>query len=135
MIILFDVDNTLLYSGGAGGLAMRRAFHQLYDIEDGFRRVEFSGRTDWSILRDAMRLHGLLDGRAADFTNEMARFQEAYYRLLAPALHEADGGRAMPGVAELLAALSGRDGVRLGLATGNFRQGAFMKMRHFGLDG
>ena len=38
-IILFDVDQTLLYSGGAGSLAMRRAFHQLYGIDDGFRGI------------------------------------------------------------------------------------------------
>lgn len=138
-IVLFDVDQTLLWSGGAGALAMRRAFHQLYGIEDGFRRIEFSGRSDWAILRDAMRLHGLPDadarsGRAAGFPREMARFQEAYYRMLGPALREAQGAHTKPGVPELLAALSARDGLRLGLATGNFRQGALMKLRHFGLD-
>lgn len=135
-IILFDVDNTLLYSGGAGSLAMRRAFHHLYGIEDGFRRVEFSGRTDWAILREAMRSHDLLDGQPeAAFRKEMARFQETYYRLLPGTLREAEGGRALPGVAGLLAALSARDGLRLGLATGNFRRAAFMKLRYFGLDG
>ena len=133
-IILFDVDQTLLYSGGAGSLAMRRAFHQLYGIEDGFRRVEFSGRTDWGILRDAMQQHGL-GGSAEDFREEMGRFQETYYRLLEPALREAESGRVMPGVAELLEALAGREGVRMGLGTGNFRQAAFLKLRHFGLDG
>ncbi|MEX1255829.1 MAG: HAD family hydrolase [Dehalococcoidia bacterium] len=133
-ILLFDVDNTLLYSGGAGSLAMRRAFHQLYGIEDGFARVEFSGRTDWAILRDAMLAHELLDGDDDAFLVELPRFQETYYALLADALHEADGGRAMPGVAELLDALSTRDEARLGLATGNFREACFMKLRHFSLD-
>ena len=132
-IILFDVDMTLLYSGGAGSLAMRRAFEQLYGIEDGFRRVEFSGRTDWAIVRMAMQQHNLLDGR--DFLAELRRFQDAYYELLKETLHEADGGRVMPGVPELLDALSERDEARLGLATGNFRRAAFMKLRHFGLDG
>ncbi|OGO51362.1 MAG: hypothetical protein A2148_10680 [Chloroflexi bacterium RBG_16_68_14] len=145
-MILFDVDQTLLYSGGAGSLAMRRAFHQLYGIDDAFRRVEYSGRTDIAILRDAMRQSGLLaspeaasDGRRAsrlaDFPSELARFQETYYRYLESTLREVDGGRTMPGVPELLAALSARDGARQGLATGNFRRAAFMKLRHFGLDG
>ena len=135
-IILFDIDQTLLYSGGAGSLAMRRAFHRLYGIEDGFRRVEFSGRTDWSILRDAMRLQGLLDGRSeVDFRDEMARFREMYVRLLQPTLYDVKGGRALPGVPKLLAALSSRSDARLGLATGNFRRAAFVKLRHFGLDG
>lgn len=131
-IILFDVDNTLLYSGGAGSVAMRRAFHELYGIEDGFSRVEFTGRTDWSILREAMRLHNLLDGRGdAAFGGEIARFVETYYSLLPGTLREAEGGRVMPGVPELLAALSERSDVRQGLATGNFREAAFMKLRHF----
>jgi len=135
-IVLFDVDNTLLYSGGAGSLAMRRAFESLHGIADGFRRVEFSGRTDWAILRDAMRVHGLLDSAldgADGFRPAMARFTAAYLPLLEAALQEVDGGRAMPGVAELLAPLSGRD-ARSGLATGNFRQAALLKLRHFGLD-
>ena len=132
--ILFDIDGTLLYSGGAGSLTMRRAFHELYGIEDGFRRVEFSGRTDWAILRDAMREHAVLRN-GAGFEGEMTRFQETYYRLLEGTLHEVEGGLALPGVSELLAALSARDGARIGLATGNFRTAAFMKLRHFGLDG
>ncbi|MCH8920857.1 MAG: hydrolase, partial [Chloroflexi bacterium] len=45
-LLLFDVDNTLLWSGGAGSQAMGLAFGDLFGIEDGFKKVEFSGRTD-----------------------------------------------------------------------------------------
>jgi phosphoglycolate phosphatase-like HAD superfamily hydrolase len=131
-IILFDVDATLLYSGGAGSLAMGRAFTKLYGVEDAFARVEFTGRTDWSILRDALREHDLLNGKP--FEQEMVRFLDTYLALLGPTLHEVQGGRVMPGVPELLAALSEREGARTGLATGNFRQACFIKLRHFGLD-
>lgn len=140
-IILFDVDGTLLWSGGAGSLAMRRTFQQLYGIEDGFRGVEFSGRTDWAILRDAMQRNGLLDTDARSsptrsvLPQEIVRFQETYHRLLEPTLYDVKGGRALPGVPKLLAALSTREDVRLGLATGNFRKATFIKLRHFGLDG
>ena len=130
-IVLFDVDNTLLYTGGAGSLAMRRAFQELYGIEDGFRNVEFTGRTDWGILRSALRDHGVLDD---DYRAQMAHFLESYYLLLPMTLREVSGGRTMPGVEELLAALSKREGVRMGLGTGNFREAAFMKLRHFELD-
>jgi phosphoglycolate phosphatase len=133
-IVLFDVDQTLLYSGGAGSLAMRRAFHKLYGIEDGFGRVEFSGRTDWAILAEAMRHHNVLNGRSEAFPQEMARFQQTYYQLLEPTLREVEGGRVMPGVPALLEALAPRDGVRLGIATGNFRPACFIKLRYFGLD-
>lgn len=131
-LILWDVDQTLLYTGGAGGLAMRRAFEQLYGVADGFARVEFSGRTDWSILKTALEHHGLLDGDGS-FAREIARFQEAYYGLLPQTLTEIQG-MVMPGVPELLAALADRS-VTQGLATGNFRKAAFMKLDYFELDG
>ena len=136
-VILFDIDMTLLYSGGAGGLAMRQTFEKLYGVDDAFARVEFSGRTDWSILHTAMEQHGVLDGGSggATFEREMGRFQETYYGLLAHTLNDVEGGRVMPGVLALLKALSNRDGVGMGLATGNFRHSAFMKLTHFGLDG
>ena len=130
-LILWDIDQTLLYTGGAGGLAMRRAFEQLYGVENGFARVEFSGRTDWSILKTAMEQHGLLNG--GGFAQEMTRFQDAYYALLPTTLAEIQG-RVMPGVPELLRAFTERD-VPQGLATGNFRKAAFMKLDYFGLGG
>jgi phosphoglycolate phosphatase-like HAD superfamily hydrolase len=134
-ILLFDVDQTLLWSGGAGSRAMRETFEQLYGIADGFRGIEFSGRTDVAIVRDAMREHGVLDGRPEDFPPELARFQQAYYALLPAVLQQVEGGRVLPGVRELLDALAARrDAARTGLATGNFRQAALMKLRHFRLD-
>ncbi len=71
-LLLFDVDNTLLWSGGAGGKAMGLAFRDLFGIEDGFKRVEFSGRTDRYILATALRQHGV-DG---DFDEHQVRFLE-----------------------------------------------------------
>lgn len=127
-LVLFDVDNTLLYSGGAGSLAMNRAFQEVFGIQDGFRNVEFSGRTDTAILRDALVQHGLL----RSFEESLERFKEAYFQYLPRTLHEIKG-RVMPGVPELLAALEAQGHVGLGLATGNFRQGATMKLAHYGL--
>jgi phosphoglycolate phosphatase-like HAD superfamily hydrolase len=130
-LILWDVDQTLLYTGGAGGLAMKRAFEQLYGVPDGFARVEYSGRTDWSILKTAMQHHGLLDENS--FVAERQRFQDVYFSRLTETLAEVEG-RVMPGVPELLRALADRK-VKQGLATGNFRKAAFMKLDYFGLDG
>ena len=73
--------------------------------------------------------------RTAGSATEMARFQETYYSLLPGTLKEASGGRVMPGVPELLAELSKREDVLLGLATGNFRKAAFIKIEHFGIGG
>ncbi len=56
-VVLWDIDNTLLPTGGAGSLGMARAFRDLYGVEDAFRRIEFSGRTDSAIFRDAALSH------------------------------------------------------------------------------
>ncbi len=128
-LVLFDIDNTLLWTGGAGTLAMARAFHDLYGIEDAFRSVEFSGRTDNSIVREALALHSVLDGDAA---GQIERFKERYLVHLADTLQETAGGRVLPGVCDLLQRLDQQPDVRLGLATGNFRGGAELKMGHYG---
>ncbi len=129
-LLLFDVDNTLLWSGGAGGKAMGLAFRDLFGIEDGFKRVEFSGRTDRYILTTALRQHGI-DG---DFDEHQVRFLERYFTHLPQALRERQG-KLMPGFPALLDALAKQPHVRLGLATGNFSRAAQMKLAHYGIDG
>ncbi|MDP2948526.1 MAG: haloacid dehalogenase-like hydrolase [Chloroflexota bacterium] len=127
-LFLFDIDMTLLWSGGAGVKAMNLAFAQAFGISDAYANVEFTGRSDASIFRDAARLHGL-DG---DFASLLARFQDVYHAILAQTLGETQG-RVMPGIPELLAALRAAPGAFLGLATGNFRQAARLKLEHYGL--
>jgi phosphoglycolate phosphatase len=128
-IFLFDIDNTLLNSAGAGGRAMNLAFRDLFGIEDGFEGVEFSGRTDSSIFRNGLLLHRLPDG---DFPALIARFEASYIGHLARTLPQKEG-HLLPGVPALLRALSETEGVRLGLATGNFRRGAMMKLEYYGI--
>lgn len=128
-LLLFDVDNTLLSSGGAGGLSMGLAFQDLFGVRDGFKRVEFSGRTDRYILAEAMRQHGV-DGAYEDVES---RFLERYFGYLPEKLHERNGS-LMPGFPELLEALSAEPQLRLGLATGNFSGSTRIKLEHFGID-
>ncbi len=127
-LLLFDIDNTLLYSGGAGSLAMAEAFRDQFGIENGFGRVEFSGRTDRYILAEALRQHRI----SGDYEAHEAGFLERYYALLPAALRQRKG-RLMPGFPGMLDALSRREGVRLGLATGNFSGSAELKLKHFGI--
>ena len=61
-LYLFDIDGTLLNSGGAGSAAMRAAFERVYGIEDGFASVEFSGRSDLAIIMDALAAIGVSGG-------------------------------------------------------------------------
>ena len=127
-LVLFDIDNTLLWSGGAGGLAMSRAFHDLFGIEDGFKAIEFSGRTDRYILAEVLRQHGI----NGDYADRQDRFLERYYSHLPQTLSEMQG-RLMPGFPALLEALAEQPDVRLGLATGNFSGGAELKLAHYGI--
>jgi phosphoglycolate phosphatase len=130
-LFLFDVDNTLLYSGGAGVKAMTIAFHELFGVADAFAGIKYTGRADIAIFRDAALAHGLdVDGQ---FDQLLARFQEAYFGILPQAIEKA-AGHVMPGVPEVLAALESTPDAHLGLATGNFSGSAWMKLKHHGLD-
>lgn len=123
-VVLFDIDNTLLYTGGAGSFAMNLAFNELFGIADGFARVEFSGRTDLWIFEQGLLEHGIEGARLDEFTSR-------YYELLPEALRQREG-YLMPGFPQLLEAL--RDaGAPLGLATGNFSEGARIKLEYYGI--
>ncbi len=130
--LLFDVDHTLLFTGGAGGLAMARAFHQLYGIEDAFQAIEGSGRTDWNILRRGLAQHDIDDG--TPFEELLPNFIDAYLEHLPKTLNEMPGSHVKPGIPQLLDALAERDDVRLGLATGNFKRACLLKLEYFELN-
>jgi len=127
-VFLFDIDNTLLYTGGAGGLAMARAFEELYGIANGFSGIEFSGRTDRWILQTGLDNHGIAGGCEA----HLDEFTTLYYALLPDAMNEREG-HLMPGFPQLLQALVREQGVRLGLATGNFPEAARLKLEYLGI--
>jgi phosphoglycolate phosphatase-like HAD superfamily hydrolase len=132
-LILFDIDNTLLYTGGAGTLAMKRAFFDLFGLEDGFAGMDFSGLTDSAIFREALRNNNL----DVDFAPYLDRFKEAYQQHLPSMLPRAQAegnGSVLPGVTDLLDLVSAISEVVLGLATGNFRQGAALKLDYYRLS-
>jgi phosphoglycolate phosphatase len=127
-LILFDIDNTLLYTGGAGGLAMNLAFQEMFRINDGFAKIEFSGRTDLYIFSEGLRLHGITGGHQTHLEEFLRRYHLHLERTLAERK-----GHLMPGFPQLLESLAQRDGMRIGLATGNFSQAAWMKVKHYGI--
>lgn len=127
-VILFDIDNTLLYTGGAGTYAMNAAFEELYGVAEGFAHIEFSGRTDHWIVQSALEASGIKGATE----QHLEEFCKRYYALLPDSLAHHDG-HLMPGFPELLAALSDAGAV-LGLTTGNFSTGAMIKLRYYGID-
>jgi phosphoglycolate phosphatase len=105
------------------------AFEELFDIPDAFRGIPVPGRTDAWILSQAVAKHGVPPDSPA-----LARFPEVYLRHLRLEV-EKPGPRknVMPGVRELLDALSGRGDFYLALLTGNYEAAAQVKLRHFDL--
>ena len=130
-LVLFDIDGTLLLSGGAGVRSMTRAFESIFGVADAFAGMVIAGRTDTYLLSAAMARAGLPDTAEAH-----ARFHASYLPILAGEIREQGNGRygVMPGVEPLLAALQERDDVHLALLTGNYEQAAKIKLAHFGLS-
>ena len=85
---------------------------------------------DLSIMAEAYRINNVAEG-----DRRLEDFKAIYFEHLARILPEWDSGIVYPGVRELLGALESEDGVQLGLATGNFREAAFIKLRRYSLDG
>jgi len=129
-LILFDIDGTLVLTGGAGGRAMTLAFSEIFAVPNAFQGIPMAGRTDAWILNDAAAAHGIPPD-----SPDLARFRDAYVRHLAIELDKPGASRKglMPGIRELLDALAPRDDVYLALLTGNYEAGARLKLEYFDL--
>ena len=92
--------------------------------------VDFQGKTDPLILHESLGGAGLNDD---DISRSINDLKARYFRYLASNL-EGSGSVLMPGVGKLLERLAGIDSLVTGLLTGNFREGARIKLRHFGLN-
>jgi phosphoglycolate phosphatase len=129
-VILFDIDGTLILSGGAGMRALNRACEEITGFRDALAEVPVAGRTDRVILHDAMRKAGReLDDRL------LAALRARYVQLLQEEIQLPGRGvkAILPGVRELLEVLASKPDVFLGLVTGNFEDGARIKLEYFDL--
>lgn len=125
---LFDIDGTLLNSGGAGQAAMEAAFLAEFGFDNPVEGLTTAGRTDRAIARD------LFSFFAMEHDEERhQRFVTAYLERLPEELGRRDG-LVLPGIPELLDTLHGMDNIVLGLLTGNFHRGAEIKLGHHGID-
>jgi len=129
-LVLFDIDGTLVLTGGAGLRAMNRACEEVIGRRDALNGIPVSGRTDWIILHDALARVGR-DLDQPLFEQLRARYVE---RLREEIQQPGKGfNGALPGVSDLLAALQPREDVYLGLLTGNFQEGARIKLQRYDL--
>lgn len=127
MLVLFDIDGTLIDAGGAGLASLESAIEEIFG--PGGPSLNLAGSTDGGIVR------GLFDHfkRPFDAVVEQ-KFYEAYLPKLKNNLGDPSfGGRLLDGVSGLLESLE-EEGHHLGLLTGNLARGAMIKMSHFGLS-
>jgi len=129
-LVLFDIDGTLVLTGGAGVRAMTRACDEIVGSSNALHGVAVAGRTDWIILSDALERMGRdLDAQL------FAALRDRYVTYLRDEIQVPGHGvkAVMPGIQALLDDLQARDGVYLGLLTGNFEAGARIKLEYFDL--
>jgi phosphoglycolate phosphatase len=127
-LVLFDIDGTLVHTGGAGTRAFARTFATEFDLHHGSEKMKFAGRTDVSLVREFFKIHSL-DESPAHFRQFFAR----YVFWLDHIVEHSTGGECVGArnfVEDLLAL---PQPPMLGLLTGNIRLGAEIKLRRFGL--
>lgn len=128
-VALFDVDGTLLDTSGTGIRALNRTMLALFGLADAFEGYEFAGRTDLGIMRDAF----LRNFNRMHTDDEVRLCLDTYLGCLGEELARPGYQvKIMPGIPATLAALQDA-GVVLGLATGNLRPGAEMKLKAAGI--
>jgi phosphoglycolate phosphatase len=128
-LLLFDIDGTLLLSGGAGLRALNQAFLELFGTANAFDGIPVAGRTDPLLLDDATTLAGI----ALD-TAQRQRFHDRYCDLLELEIVRPGPRKGlMPGVEELLRYLHHQPELCVGLLTGNFARAAQIKLEYFWL--
>ena len=122
-LLLFDIDGTLITSGGAGEHALRLGIKDRFGIDEDLRGIEIAGRTDSGIARQFFAKHSL-----PGTPGNTASFFEGYLDHLAILLPKKEG-RLLPGID----ALKARQDVVLALLTGNLARGAELKLTHYGV--
>jgi phosphoglycolate phosphatase-like HAD superfamily hydrolase len=121
--VLFDIDGTILVTGGAGGVAWQRAFQELHGVEADVAEHTDAGMTDPEIAAIVFREVIGHEGSAAERSKAIG----CYLKHLPAAVAESPGFRVMPGIEELLERLIDA-GALLGLVTGNIEAAAHIKL-------
>lgn len=125
--VLFDIDGTLLQSGGAGHVAFSETFAEVFRVIEIPTKVAFAGRSDRAIVSEIMRLCDIDPS-----PENWQRFYDDYCQRIDNVLSKCVG-QLLPGVEALLDTLRQDAHVAIGLLTGNTHFGARAKTTAYGL--
>ena len=130
-LVLFDIDGTILRSGGVGRIAMERALNDVFGTT-GTSEYHYDGKTDRQIVREQMRIEGMPD---EEIDARMDELLGTYLSGLRTELASGDREvHVFAGVRELIDRLDSEPTVTLGLLTGNIEEGARAKLGAAGID-
>ena len=126
-LLLFDIDGTLITSGGAGEWALRDAMKTRFGIDEDLGGILLAGATDKKIAVAMLEKHGLTPS-----AENITALLDEYLTHLETRMPKHDG-RILPGMIELLEVLAKREEAVLALLTGNVVRGAEIKLTHYGV--
>ena len=125
VLLLWDIDSTLIWSGGAGEEALRQALLNDFGVIGDLNEIEIAGRTDRAIVRTIVEHFHLEPGSEPAFI-------ECYLAGLPGEMSKHHGG-VLPGVEKLLNYAHEHPQIHNAILTGNMRRGAEIKLSHYGL--
>jgi phosphoglycolate phosphatase len=126
-LILFDIDGTLIDSGGAGVRSLDLAMRDLFSLENAFQDISMAGKTDTQIIKEGLMKYDLSSDGIIDTVINV------YLKHLKREIQN-DRKHVKPGIYEVLDKLEGLHDLGLGLLTGNLEAGARIKLEPFMLN-
>lgn len=131
-LVLFDIDETLICSDGAGRRAIGRALETLFGVSIALTNISLSGKTDLQIYAELLKQHDITQIQIKERLQDII---DSYLPVLKEEIEKASFYIVLDGVTELLDDLYKLDQeVCLGLLTGNVEPGARMKLERFKLN-
>lgn len=126
-LLLFDIDGTLIDTGGAGSRSLNISFEELFFIKDAFKDINMAGKTDIQIIKEGMMRHGIPQDESV-----IRKIIKTYIKNLSIQIKN-NNKHLKPGIKTLLELLS-KSNYAIGLLTGNIEKGARIKLEPFGLN-
>jgi phosphoglycolate phosphatase-like HAD superfamily hydrolase len=134
-LLLFDIDGTLISTGGAGIRALNRAFLKILAVDGAMEGILPHGKTDPAIIREIFAARQLAPDRSSNGSADTTSLLlDTYLTFLRDEVLQSTSYKVLPGISRFLTEFHGRSDLGMGLATGNVEKGARIKLDRGGLN-